>query len=794
MRLFLLTLVVLGLAPRAQAASGACDAVTTCATGQTCVLPNATAATGQCQWVVTTQTELVNAINAANADAARDVIVLGGLDLTEPFVIPLETTIGTDPELGPLALPIISSAITVVGGTFTPDVDVTLDINADHRLFVLRPSTTTNFQPDLLLQKLVVKGARPGANGAGDVVGAGGVHVTGVATTGATPALPLFAAEDVTFTNCRGGSAGAVSLEAAAPARLARCTFDGNSSTEGASAVSTATSLTITSCTFQGNDGATATVEALAPTRVDETGAAVDVTLQVFSSTFVDNNGGLSGGVRSLAESAQLTNDTFRNNAARDGNIGGAVAARNLRVSGGTFDGNFAPGGGGAVALLDEPVSGLARIAGAFFQNNVTPGRGGAVLSTTVPVSIADNVFLANAAGSGGGAVALGALAERNGAEPDGVVQNNLFDSNVARPTATIVSADATLDELGNDTGHIELTLRGGGSALLVENAVDVEARNNCFLGNGAAAVQVVLGSVDATGNFWGAADGPAPNGGGDLALGADTTLNTADFLNTPPSFCANDSGEYPRFFLNATVTADSARVVEDFDVVDASRGFPVLSADAGVLIVDMRTGAMSLDVVGKNDADTEGNESFTLALTGCTDDACDRTGQNEVQFVITDNGDGVVAGEGEGEGEACDETVAVSPPNLILEDTGEPTSATLTVTNTSACAIQLIRPLMQSGASQGFSVDPVLQDKLALEPGAKLELVVRYTPPEDDDTAADEPPTGTLVIESRGGALVEVGILLEQGCSCATSKRAPPGELALVAVAAVVVLRRRRR
>jgi MYXO-CTERM domain-containing protein len=109
---------------------------------------------------------------------------------------------------------------------------------------------------------------------------------------------------------------------------------------------------------------------------------------------------------------------------------------------------------------------------------------------------------------------------------------------------------------------------------------------------------------------------------------------------------------------------------------------------------------------------------------------------------------------------------------------------------------VQLFAPLLKKGASQGFSVDPILADKLLLAPGDTLIVVVRFEPPEEPpaDNAA---PVGEVQLETTRGTLkkVEVGLVNNCACSSSRSHGSPAAGLGFVAaLGALLVVRRRRR
>ena len=199
-------------------------------------------------------------------------------------------------------------------------------------------------------------------------------------------------------------------------------------------------------------------------------------------------------------------------------------------VEGVTFSGGSAPAGesGGAIAIGAAAAVTVRRCA---FTGNAAPVDGGAIAHDGAALGIETSTFTGNSAGASGGAVA----ARGSGST---TITGTRFDGNVAETGSggALASAGALDVTASVFTGN-RAALDGGALASSSAQPGDVAVNGSCLVGNedGVRATGGV--AIDATGDWWGAADGPAGSGpGSGDPVGPDVTFT--GFLASPPAAC----------------------------------------------------------------------------------------------------------------------------------------------------------------------------------------------------------------------------------------------------------------
>lgn len=175
----------------------------------------------------------------------------------------------------------------------------------------------------------------------------------------------------------------------------------------------------------------------------------------------------------------------------RDGigtlNLGGAIANGGiLTINNCTFTNNHVTDTGGAIIN-----GGSLTVTNSTFTNNSAFDDGGAIASAGF-LSVTSSIFSGNTAGDRGGAIANGAISSIPGG---GIV---------------VVAASTFTNNTADTGGAIAQNFVGSSTTITQSN----------IFGNTALSGQVVqhIGGdpISAPGNWWGAADGPAPVGSGD--------------------------------------------------------------------------------------------------------------------------------------------------------------------------------------------------------------------------------------------------------------------------------------
>ena len=131
------------------------------------------------------------------------------------------------------------------------------------------------------------------------------------------------------------------------------------------------------------------------------------------------------------------------------------------------------------------------------------------------------------------GTTAFGGSANTVGIEMSGA--DALVSSNIITTGGLGTGIELSPNSAKVTPVFLNQTSAGSGGAVL-------DSSGNCVQGNGTAGVDVNIGasptvlSTDFVGNWWGAADGPAPNGSGDSA---SSNINFTPFLTAPASICS---------------------------------------------------------------------------------------------------------------------------------------------------------------------------------------------------------------------------------------------------------------
>lgn len=250
-------------------------------------------------------------------------------------------------------------------------------------------------------------------------------------------------------------------------------TFSNNTAKKGdGGAISNYGNLNVNGTTFTDNlDHTASDAQDSNPIGGGAIALGVDSVTNIENATFTHNKSGFRGGAiatrRTLQEGETGTNgsltikdSTFEKNmalvvsGASNSNsnlaagLGGAVATNfNTEVTGGTFKGNFAEHGGGAIYLTgfvdaqnqtnvsDDKKAGNLTVTGTTFDSNTTFGQGGAILTGTnsQKLTVNDATFTKNSAQFGGGAIWSGSETEINGGSfTNNSTTNNATGSDLA--------------------------------------------------------------------------------------------------------------------------------------------------------------------------------------------------------------------------------------------------------------------------------------------------------------------------------------------------------------------------
>lgn len=223
---------------------------------------------------------------------------------------------------------------------------------------------------------------------------------------------------------------------------------------------------------------------------------------------------------------AIISQDAFPDDRVIDVMPGAVVELDDIEIRGGAAPAGA--NGGGLNAGAGSSVT-LKRCA---FRDNSAADAGGAVaLLSGATLSVEDSVFESNVAGSSGGALSISPTASAT-------VAGSLFVANDASGAdgGAIVN-DGTLTTTSSTFVDNRAHDLGGGVASRTAVAGKTSITASCFIGNEGAVDNAQSAVQTATGNWWGATDGPSgvASGSGD-AVGADVTVT--GFLTAPPAGC----------------------------------------------------------------------------------------------------------------------------------------------------------------------------------------------------------------------------------------------------------------
>ncbi len=388
-----------------------------------------------------TQTELVQAINCANANATADTITLTAnitltaVDNNDDFVD------SGDPD-GANGLPLITSEITIQSDGTTRTIARGTSA-PDFRIFAI---TTGG---DLTLRDLTLQNGSAIASSVSIFDNDGG-------------AIQIFDATltiiDSTFLDNSANGAGGVIYMSSSTAIIDNSTFTDNSADFGGALFNLSDTVTITDSLFSNNSAT-----------VGDGGAiANNAQMTINNTTFTENSAGDGGaiftnGTMTVNGSTFLDNSATGSSGPTTGRGGAIYNLRTLTVNDSLLSDNSAQSGGAI-----ENAGSLVSNDSDYISNRSTgaSAQGGAINhgNSSTALSINNAEFRGNAAVNDGGAVAT-----RNGAAAS-IITNSLFSGNAAQSTggggALYLFSDATLTNVtiagnfaGMDSGAVGIVL-----------------------------------------------------------------------------------------------------------------------------------------------------------------------------------------------------------------------------------------------------------------------------------------------------------------------------------------------
>ena len=191
-----------------------------------------------------------------------------------------------------------------------------------------------------------------------------------------------------------------------------------------------------------------------------------------------------AGGIFSIGSNTQIIGCTFTNNVATTGNVGGAILLKNGgTITDSVFNGNTAPGSGGAIRLEGDNYI----VSGCTFENNkATKSLGGAISALGNKITITGNTFTGNTAGRDGGALDIEGGINGNDGLPgyNNVITNNKFTGNTAIYGGGLSANGGDLTIANNEFSKNHATELGGGIRIVGVSTATGTVKNNTFNGD----------------------------------------------------------------------------------------------------------------------------------------------------------------------------------------------------------------------------------------------------------------------------------------------------------------------
>ena len=398
----------------------------------------------------TADCSLIEAINAANAQAGANTINLGsGQTYTLTAV-----NVAVDGDYG---LPDVTTEIVINGNNST----ITRS-GAAPDLGIFHVATSGN----LSLNNVTISNGR-NLNG-----GSGGVFNRGILTVNGS-----------TFSNHTASGGSAIrNIGASSILTVTNSVFTNNSSTSGSGAINSTANATISGSTFSSN------------TSSGNGGALFNSGTMTISSTFINNNtaNNNAGGIYNTGTLTLNPGTNISGNTSPNGNAGAILSETtgSLTISSATFDNNSGLGVGAIMAL--GPLS----ISNSFITNNTSGASGGGVFATGV-TTISNTMLSGNTADAGGGMILGGSQAI--------TIANSTFSGNsapfgggmrvLAGPTVTITNSTFASNSASLGGGAIESpgtatiniafsTFTGNSDALVRSNGASTVTVKNSIIAN----------------------------------------------------------------------------------------------------------------------------------------------------------------------------------------------------------------------------------------------------------------------------------------------------------------------